>query len=146
MIDRLTESLGFYSQALNLRAERQKVLASNIANSDTPGYKARDFDFASSLDAAMEASQTGSQVGSGAGLALATTERGHIAGQAPSTSGAAGVDLAYRNPDQPSLDGNTVDMNTERVQYMDNAVHYRADLQILGSQIKGLKAAMEPSR
>ncbi|MGB7757776.1 MAG: flagellar basal body rod protein FlgB [Salinisphaera sp.] len=142
MIDRLTESLNFYSQALNLRAERQKVLASNIANSDTPGYKARDFDFSSALHAAVDGRQPQAE----GGLSLATTEPGHIAGQGPSTSAAGGVDLAYRNPTQPSLDGNTVDMNAERVQFMDNSVHYRADLQILGSQIKGLKSAMEPTR
>lgn len=142
MIDRLTESLNFYSQALNLRAERQKVLASNIANSDTPGYKARDFDFASALNAAVDGQQTTSQ----GGLSLTTTEPAHIAGRGPSTSTVAGIDLAYRNPSQPSLDGNTVDMNTERVQFMDNSVHYRADLQILGSRIKGLKSAMEPPR
>ena len=141
MIEQLTESLNFYSQALNLRAERQKVLASNIANSDTPNYKARDFDFTSALKAAVDDRQA-SRAG---GLALATTEPGHIAGHGPS-SAATGVELAYRNPNQPSLDGNTVDMNTERVQFMDNSVHYRADLQILGSQIKGLKSAMEPPR
>lgn len=138
MIDRLTESLNFYGQALDLRAERQKVLASNIANSDTPGYKARDFDFDSALKAAVE------NQNSGEGLALATTHAGHITGH--SAAPAAGVELAYRNPNQPSLDGNTVNMNAERVQFMDNSVHYRADLQILGSQIKGLKSAMGPAR
>ncbi|WP_037336128.1 flagellar basal body rod protein FlgB [Salinisphaera hydrothermalis] len=141
MMDRLSQSLNFYSQALNLRAERQKVLASNIANSDTPGYKARDFDFASALHAAVDGQQPATE----GGLALATTEPGHIPGQGPSASGMGGVDLEYRNPTQPSLDGNTVDMNNERVQFMDNSVHYRADLQILGSQIKGLKSAMEPA-
>lgn len=143
MIDRLTQSLNFYSQALNLRAERQKVLASNIANSDTPGYKARDFDFAAALHDAVDGQQMQAQ--RQGGLALATTEPGHIAGQGPSTSTIGGVDLAYRNPTQPSLDGNTVDMNAERVQFMDNSLHYRADLQILGGQIKGLKSAMAPS-
>ncbi|HET7313504.1 flagellar basal body rod protein FlgB [Salinisphaera sp.] len=146
MIDRLTESLNFYSQALNLRAERQKVLASNIANSDTPGYKARDFDFASALHAAVDGQHAATQGGLQGGLPLATTEPGHIAGRGPASPAAGGIDLAYRNPMQPSLDGNTVDMNVERVQFMDNAVHYRADLQILGSQIKGLKSAMEPPR
>jgi flagellar basal-body rod protein FlgB len=138
MIDRLTESLNFYSQALNLRAERQKVLASNIANSDTPGYKARDFDFAAALNTAV-----GDREMAG-GLPLTTTHARHITGHGLAPAG--DVDLAYRNPDQPSLDGNTVNMNAEGVQFMDNAVHYRADLQILGSRIKGLKSAMEPSR
>lgn len=140
MIDRLTESLNFYSQALGLRAERQKVLASNIANSDTPGYKARDFDFASALHTAVGSRQASSE----GGLALATTERGHIAGHGPAPAG--NTELAYRNPSQPSLDGNTVDMNAERVRFMDNSIHYRADLQILGSRIKDLKSAMAPAR
>ncbi|MDA3921272.1 MAG: flagellar basal body rod protein FlgB [Salinisphaera sp.] len=137
MIDQLSASLNFYSQALDLRAKRQNVLASNIANSDTPNYKARDFDFKNALDAAIGGSQT-------PGLAMDVTHAGHIAGSGPNSTGEPR--LAYRNPDQPSLDGNTVDMDVERVDFMDNALHYRADLQILGDQIKGLKQAMQPER
>ena len=78
-------------------------------------------------------------------MPLATTAAGHMGPQAPGSVG-AGTELAYRNASQPSLDGNTVDMDVERVEFMDNAVHYRANLQILGNQIKSLRSAMQPER
>lgn len=135
MIDKLAGALNFHQEALNLRAERQKVLASNIANADTPNYKARDFDFGSELSRAMKQGRSSTD-----GLALSTTSGRHIPAQAPST---AGRDLLYRVPDQPSLDGNTVDMDRERAQFADNAVRYQASLTILNSKIQGLKSAMQ---
>ncbi|MFG6158725.1 flagellar basal body rod protein FlgB [Halomonas sp. 1390] len=134
MIDRLEASLNFHQQALGLRQERQKVLASNIANADTPGYKARDMDFASELNKAV-------QQGGGDGLALSRTSSRHLEGQEP-MSGSR--DLLYRVPDQPSLDGNTVDMDRERTQFADNSVRYQSALTILNSRIQGLKKAMQP--
>lgn len=143
MIDRLNAALDFYAQALNLRATRQNVLASNVANSDTPHFKARDFDFTRALDAAVSARDvSASGSGKAPALDLSRTRAGHIG----PADGGSPMALAYRTPGQPSLDGNTVDMDVERIQFMDNAVHYRADLQILGSQVKSLKAAMEPPR
>lgn len=135
MIDQLEASLHFHQQALGLRQERQKVLTSNIANADTPGYKARDMDFASALKKAVE------QGGNAGGLALSRTSARHIEGQ-----GLAGAsrDLLYRVPDQPSLDGNTVDMDRERTQFADNSVRYQSALTILNSRIQGLKKAMQP--
>lgn len=141
MIDRLEASLGFYKQALDLRDRRQDVLAANIANADTPGYKSRDFDFRGELDRVMGASPTNNGTPA---VGLKTTASGHIGAQAPNS--VEGTQMAYRNASQPSLDGNTVDMDVERVQFMDNAVHYRANLQILGNQIKSLRAAMQPER
>lgn len=138
MLDRLNASMSFYQTALDLRARRHEVLASNIANADTPGYKARDFDFKAELSRAL--SQGPGRAG---GLELKTTAPEHIAASAPAASG---VDLKYRVPAQPSLDGNTVDMNMERVEFIQNAIHYQANLQILGNRIKGLKAAMQPPR
>ena len=135
MIDRLEASLNFHQQALGLRQERQKVLASNIANADTPGYKARDMDFASELQKAVK------QGGDSSGLALSKTSARHIEGQGlPGPS----RDLLYRVPDQPSLDGNTVDMDRERTQFADNSVRYQSALTILNSRIQGLKKAMQP--
>ncbi|OHV12025.1 flagellar basal body rod protein FlgB [Kushneria phosphatilytica] len=139
MIDRLNASLNFYQQALNLRDERQKVLSANIANADTPGYQARDFDFRSELDQAVK--RGGSTEGNG-GLAMATTSSRHIPGQAPGNGSVS--NLMYRVPSQPSLDGNTVDMDMERVNFADNAVHYQADLQFITSRLQGLKQAMQP--
>ncbi|MEC9482147.1 MAG: flagellar basal body rod protein FlgB [Halomonas sp.] len=136
MIDKLAGALNFHQEVLNLRAERQKVLASNIANADTPNYKARDFDFGSELSRAMKQGQ-----GSAGGLTLSTTASRQIPAQGPAS---AGRDLLYRTPDQPSLDGNTVDMDRERAQFADNAVRYQAGLTILNSKIQGLKTAMQP--
>ncbi|MES1923792.1 flagellar basal body rod protein FlgB [Salinisphaera sp. T31B1] len=141
MLDRLNASLAFYKQALDLRGQRQEVLAANIANSDTPNYKARDFDFKAALDRAMGDNAPAG----GPALGLRTTSTGHMAARAAGPA-ADGPMLEYRNPSQPSLDGNTVDMNAERVEFMENAVHYQANLQILGSQLKGLKSAMQPER
>lgn len=135
MIDKLSQALHFQQEALNLRHQRQQVLASNIANADTPNYKARDFDFSSELTRVLKEGRGGSE------LALATTSGRHIAGSS-AISGPAS--LKYRVPDQPSLDGNTVDMDRERAQFLDNSVRYQATLTMLNSRIQGLKSAMQP--
>lgn len=137
MIDQLEASLAFHQQALSLRNERQKVLASNIANADTPGYKARDLDFAKALESAQR--QSGND-----GLALSRTSAHHLSGQGHASPGAR--ELLYRVPDQPSLDGNTVDMDRERSAFADNTVRYQTALTLINSRIQGLKQAMQPER
>lgn len=135
MIDKLSDALSFQQEALNLRNQRQEVLAANIANADTPNYKARDFDFRSELQRVMND-------GRASGLALTRTSDRHIAAGA---SGGAGVtELAYRVPDQPSLDGNTVDMDRERAHFADNSVRYQATVTLLNGYIQGLQSAMQP--
>ncbi|SDL72193.1 flagellar basal-body rod protein FlgB [Franzmannia pantelleriensis] len=136
MIDKLSGALNFHQEALNLRAERHEVLAGNIANADTPNYKARDMDFSRELSKVMESGRSGSN-----GMALTTTSARHIPAQA---SAPGGQELLYRVPDQPSLDGNTVDMDRERTQFADNAVRYQAALTMINSRIQGLKSAMQP--
>ena len=136
MIDRLAAALQFDQEALNLRHQRQQVLANNIANADTPNFKARDFDFASELSRAMDSGRPAE-----GGLSLSTT----AAGDVPGGSGSAPVgDLLYRVPDQPSLDGNTVNMDVERTRFADNSVRYQAALTMLNGRIQGLKSAMQP--
>jgi flagellar basal-body rod protein FlgB len=119
MIDRLDEMMKFQSDALNLRAQRQTLLAANIANADTPNYKAVDFDFAKALAAA--------QAGGSAGAATADAQK---------------PEMLYREPSQASLDGNTVDMDAERGQFADNTVRYEAALRVLSAQIKTMLAAV----
>src|SRR5574340_1309891 len=132
MLNRLDDMLNFHSQALRVREQRQQVLASNIANADTPNYKARDLDFKATLQNALQGTPaTG-------GTALATTAPGHLAGS-PGAAGEAG--LLYRTPAQGSVDGNTVNMDAERAAFTDNAVHYEFNLTRLGQQIKSLMAA-----
>lgn len=140
MIDQLAASLNYHQQALGLRQARHEVLASNIANADTPNYKARDMDFASELEKAVSQGVPG---GASGGLSLSRTSERHLQGEGPPT-GAARSELLYRIPDQPSLDGNTVDMDRERTQFADNAVRYQAGLTIINSRIQGLKNAMQP--
>lgn len=134
MIDRIGEDFDFYQKALGLRQQRQEILATNIANSDTPNFKARDVDFAASLREAM-----GDRLRL-PDTQLSLTSARHIPAQALSTGPG---DELYRVPGQPSLDGNTVDMNVERVQFADNTMRYQSDLSILSQRIKTLMMAMQ---
>jgi flagellar basal-body rod protein FlgB len=136
MFDRISENFDFNQTALSLRQQRQEVLAANIANADTPHYKARDFDFTKALREAM---------GGEGSLRMPATELNltsarHIPGKATNTGP---VDLLYRQPFQPSLDGNTVDMDVERVQFADNTARYQADLSIISARLKSLRSVFE---
>ena len=126
MIARLTESLDFHSQALMLRAERQRLIASNIANADTPGYQARDFDFATALREA-----TGN--GDGSGIAADVMQPG----------GRLSPSLRYAVPTQTNLDSNTVDMDRERSAFADNAVKYESTLRFINGSVRTMLDAMK---
>jgi flagellar basal-body rod protein FlgB len=129
MLNRLTDSLDFQGQALQLRSERQRLIASNIANADTPGYIARDMDFAKTLKAA-----TGQLPAAGA---LATSHDGHIGAGAGGASGAkVAGELLYATPSQTNLDRNTVDMDRERASFADNAIKYEATLRFINSNVR----------
>jgi len=130
MLNRLTDSLDFQGQALQLRSERQRLIASNIANADTPGYIARDMDFAKTLKAA-----TGALPAAGA---LSTSHAGHlgIGGAAGATGAKVAGDLLYATPSQTNLDRNTVDMDRERASFADNAIKYEATLRFINSSVR----------
>lgn len=118
-----------YDEALVLRAQRANVLASNLANADTPNYKARDIDFRAALSDVQ-----------GAALGLQRTRAGHLpAGE----NSLAGVQQAYRVPTHPSLDGNTVDAQQEQARFAENAVQYQATLTFLNGRISGLMGALK---
>ncbi|CCG86941.1 flagellar basal body rod protein FlgB [Erwinia piriflorinigrans] len=135
MLDKLDAALRFNTEALNLRAQRQEILASNIANADTPGYQARDIDFASQLSNAMQNGRA-----QGTGMSLAVTSARHIPAE---TLQSPSVDLMYRIPAQPALDGNTVDMDRERTEFADNSLKYQTDLTLISSQIKGMMSVLQ---
>jgi flagellar basal-body rod protein FlgB len=135
MIGKLDEALQFHQTALRLRSERQQVLASNIANADTPNYKARDIDFNSALKQAMA---PGSAATDGA---LVKTSPNHLSGKAATT--ASGAPLLYSTAAQGSVDGNTVDMDAERAKFADNALRYEAGVTFAGGQLKKLLAAVQ---
>jgi flagellar basal-body rod protein FlgB len=161
MLDKLDAEFAFGRQALDVRAYRQELLSSNIANADTPGYKARDVDFASSLAGALKKTG-GSTSGQGAsnsstlamtqpagvtsGMSMVSTEPGHMAGKATLTATGGAPDdygsLQYRIPTQPALDGNTVDLDTERVQFADNTLHFESGMTVVSSQIKTMLSAI----
>ncbi len=136
MIDKLDGALRMHQLALGLRAERQQVLANNIANADTPNFKARDFDFAAELARAAQA-----QPAAGA-QTLRTTDARHLSGRLGGL--ASERELLYRIPGQPSMDGNTVDMDLERGEFADNAMRYQVSLTLMNSRIQGLKTALQP--
>jgi len=126
--------LGVHQDALKLYGQRTAVLANNIANADTPNYKAQDLDFRAVL------AGTGSGSTGGAALALATTNGAHVSGT-PVTPGAT-TGLKYRVPLAPSLDGNTVDVQLEQAAFADNSVRYQAALTFLSSKFKDLMTAI----
>lgn len=133
-VGNLDNSLQFHQTALRLREQRQQILASNIANADTPNFKARDFNFQQALQGALSAT-------SNAPAALTKTAAAHLPGLNESNYG--GTSLQYRTVKQGSVDGNTVDMDTERNQFADNALRYEASLTMISGQIKGLLAAIQ---
>ena len=133
MSSRIDDALSFQSKALGLRAYRQQILAGNIANADTPNYKARDFDFSVALKDAVAGRSSGD-------LPLATTAPGHIQG----TAGSSGATrLMYRTPAQDSVDGNTVDMDLERSAFSENALQYQAGLSFITHQLKMLMSSVQ---
>lgn len=124
-------SLAPFEQALRFRAQRNEVLSSNIANADTPNYKARDFDFAAALRNASESN-----------LSMNKTSELH---QEAWGTMRGGTELMYRVPMQPSLDGNTVETDVEQAAFAENALQYRATLAFLDGKIRSLKFAIKGS-
>jgi len=123
------KALGIHVQALDVYSQRAKILASNVVNADTPGFKARDIDFRSVLNQQ-----------SGQSVRLEATEYDHM--QEPGSVGSQPT-LLYRTAMQPSLDGNTVDSQTEIAAFSENALRYQTTLQLLSGKFKGMIAALK---
>ena len=142
MLDRLTSRIDFHGKALSLRADRQQVLSSNLANADTPGFKARDFDFPTVLaQHAGKASEPGGVSKSNATIAV-TNDR-HLGGAASGKQGAASLTtLKYRTADQASLDGNTVNMDVERANFAENSLRYEASLRFINGNVRKILSAI----
>ena len=132
MPNKIDNSLSLQSQVLGLRAHRQQVLAGNIANADTPNYKARDFDFSAALKEVVAGRNGGN-------LPLLTTAVGHLSGGTE----AGPARLMYRTPVQASVDGNTVEMDVERAQFSENAIQYEASLAFITGFFKTMTAAIQ---
>jgi len=128
----IEQSLSVFSQALNLRTQRHQVLASNIANADTPNYKVRDFSFETAMQNAMaERSDVGR-------VDMARTSAGHI-----ERSGAGGsAAFKFGTETQSAVDGNTVDMDVERAQITENAMQYQILAQLISNKFQGIRSAL----
>jgi flagellar basal-body rod protein FlgB len=120
-------ALGIHPQALALRERRSEILAANLANAETPFYKAQDLDFKSILNKEVSVNSS----------SLNRTHKGHMQG---SHSGMPGV--MYRNPQQASLDGNTVEAHIEQGKFAENSVQYQASLTFLNAKFSGLRSAI----
>jgi len=145
-MDKLDALFDFNATALRVRAQRQEILAANIANADTPNFKARDIDFAASLKKALEANvasaANNASVSSNGQMSLTTTHGKHI----PGSSGVVNeADLLYRPLIQGSVDGNSVDGEVERTAFVENAIQYEANILMLNAQIKSMTAALSPT-
>ncbi|MGI9133997.1 MAG: flagellar basal body rod protein FlgB [Rhodoferax sp.] len=140
MAANLTDALDFHSKALVLRAERQRIIASNIANADTPGYVGRDINFNDAMSAAMEGSSL--TLGLQAAGPSSGTHANHIALQ-PSTASLGAPQLAYTVQSQPAMDGNSVDMDRERANFVDNSIRYEATLRFINGQSKTILSAIQ---
>lgn len=127
----LDKAMGVHEQALYVRAKRSEVIASNLANSDTPNYKAQDLDFKSVLRNAAGMADEGQ---------MRITNAKHMQ---PGGSSASDADLLYRTPLQPSIDGNTVDSQMEKSRFGENAMMYQTSLSFLTGKIKGLQKAIK---
>jgi flagellar basal-body rod protein FlgB len=131
-LDRMTATLDFQATALSLQAQRAKVLASNIANADTPNYQAKDFEFSVALSQATQAAPQSA-------VEPVRTHPAHLS--SAGTTAPAPV-LQYRQPLQASLDGNSVDLDTERAAFAENSLRYEASLRFLNGQIKTMLTAI----
>lgn len=121
-------ALGIHPKALQLRAARSEVLANNLANADTPGFKARDFNFQAVLNGELENQNS---------LPVQRTNIAHLQGRAWEDNS-----LKYRNPSQPSIDGNTVDSQIEQAIFTRNAMNYNSSFEFLNSKFNGLAGAI----
>jgi len=135
----LDSYLGMHAQALSLRAQRMTVLSENLANADTPNFKARDIDFSSALQGALARATNSAP--------LATTSGAHYPNGQAAADGKTLADGAtpvlYRTVTQGAVDGNTVDMDTERTQFADNALRYEAGITMLNQQIRNMLQAIQ---
>lgn len=136
MIDRLEQDLHFTRTALNLRSFRQELLASNIANADTPHFKARDIDFGSALASALG----GGSAGSVEPLELARTNPGHLVGSGDVPYGSL---VKYRTEYQGAVDGNTVNMDVERASFTENSLQVEALMSFVNSRLRTMSSAIQ---
>jgi flagellar basal-body rod protein FlgB len=139
MFAQLTRQVDFHGKALVARAERQRVIASNIANADTPGYIARDLNFKDAMGQALGGELRPSVPVAGTGV----THRQHIALSSTGSELGANSRLGYAVQTQPAMDGNSVDLDRERGNFVDNAVRYESTLRFINGHAKTILSAIQ---
>lgn len=149
MLNKITSGLSDLGAAMQLRSKRNEAITSNIANQDTPEYKARDFDFAKAMSNATGLSMrlSGSAIDNGPRLepvSLAVSSQAHIAPSFDKLD--SSIDRLYRTPAMGSLDGNTVDPELERAAFAENLIKYEASLKAFQSHIETMRDAMDASK
>lgn len=142
MFAQLTQGLDFQSKALVLRAERQRLLASNIANADTPGYQGRDINFQAAMANAMGQSQSIRPTPAGTANGNSQTHPAHLPLQSK-TGSLDGSTQAYTIQTQPAMDGNSVDLDRERASFVDNSVRYEATLRFINGHSRTMLSAIQ---
>lgn len=142
MLNRLTDTLNFQAEALSLRSERQRLIASNIANADTPGYVSKDFDFSTALRQATGQRSVGDSSIGTTRLQLQGANPGHLGLNGAPAGSRAEPELGYAAASQTNLDSNTVDLDRERANFADNTVCYEATLRFINSQVRTLNTAI----
>ena len=128
----IDKAFGIHENAMHLQARRAQLLSQNLANSDTPGYKAKDIDFKSAMKAAANGNSH---------QPLAATQKGHIQPKGLVTAGIYTEEL-YRQPNQPSIDGNTVEPHVEMSEFTENSMRYLMTLRIMSGRINGMLSAL----
>lgn len=137
MLDRIDQLMGTLTKATNLRGYRQELLASNIANADTPNYKARDIDFKAALSGAISGRASGA-------LAMSRTAEKHLGGEGGAVPSAPyGAQTLYRTEFQAAVDGNTVNMDVERSAFAENAVQLESSLTFIREEFRRLQTAIQ---
>jgi len=129
----LDKVFGIHQSGMLVRSKRAELLANNIANADTPNFKARDIDFKSTMKQALESNGVGQ---------LKTTHAKHIR-TGGIEIGNSTAELLYRNPLQPSVDGNTVDSHLEKAEFTQNSIQYQASMKFVTGRIKSLLTAIK---
>ena len=141
MLDKMTHNLGFHGNALLVRSERQRAIASNIANADTPGYVGRDVNFSAAMQEATQASERNTR--SANSNTTSSNHSAHIPLPTVRFNSDRDSALGYTVQTQPSLDNNTVDLDRERASFVDNAVRYEATLRFINGQSKTMLSAIQ---
>lgn len=143
MFANMTSALDFQAKALVVRADRQRIIASNIANADTPGYAGRDINFKDAMESALGGNSLSLSPSAPSGrTSSGTTNARHIPLQS-STGSLGGPKLDYTTQSQPAMDGNSVDLDRERANFVDNSVRYEATLRFINGQSKTILSAIQ---